>query len=110
MTNKQDPLGPLQPAYDTWSEVQEQVLDKPLSHFMPTITIQMLEVYEHVASGRVDKAINEVVDILSVSLNWLRWFGLDDVEIAEAIRARTATRYEGKAQEILDKYAATWGI
>lgn len=109
---KDGPLGPLQAAYDAWTEVEEQVRsEKPLSHFLRVMEIQFEEITEHLAAGRRDKAINEAVDILSVTLNLLRWLGCSRAEdIAEAITARAQNRYAGRVQEILDKYQTMYGV
>ena len=106
----QHPLGPLQGMRDAWDRVHDQVMAKPSSHFRISIGIQMDEVDKEIAKGNGSHAAKEMVDILSVTLNWMRWLGLSAGEIAHVIRARAADRYEGQAQNILDKYAKKFGI
>ena len=104
-------LGPLQDAWDAWSGVQEQVSAKPWYHFPTVIAIQFAEAAEHKAHGQPERAANEIVDIMSVCLNWLRWMGYTTPKsVATIIRARAANRYAGQTQAILDKYQQKYGI
>lgn len=106
-------LGPLQDIWNAWDdpEVQAQVCTKAWSYFPKVISIQFQEAWGHHLEGEGEKSANEVVDILSVCLNWLRWMGHTTPEsVAERIRTRAANRYEGQAQAILDKYARKYGL
>ncbi len=95
---------------DTWDEVHDQVVEKPRYHFLRTLGIQLEEVEDDLDRGDLPHAAKEMVDIISVTLNWMRWLGLSAEDIAKVIKTRTETRYLGQAQDILDKYWKEYAI
>ena len=71
-----------------------------INHFTATILTQL----EEVEMEPRDTRAKEIIDIISVSLNWLRWLGLTPKDIAEQVRARAAKRYAGQGDAIFEKY------
>ncbi|MET8449935.1 hypothetical protein [Streptomyces sp. NPDC005209] len=106
----EEELGPFQDIWDAWQEVHDEVADKPLSHFRRATDIQFDELEEHLAVGDRDAAAREVVDIISIALNTMRWLGHTPAEIAEIARARAEHRMKGQAAQILAKYREKYGI
>ncbi|TWP54259.1 hypothetical protein FKR81_01505 [Lentzea tibetensis] len=107
MTN---PLGPFQPIWDAWDEVDGEMKRKPLTHFREAVRIQFDELDAHLANGKRDAAAREVVDVISIALNCLRNLGYQPDEIADIARARAENRMRGQAAEILDSYQKRYGI
>ena len=95
-----EPLGPFQDIWDAWDPVDARVIKQPASHFPAVIQLQLNEA----AAESINSRGKEVVDIISVSLNWLRWLGYSPAEVADLVRARADDRYVGKVEAILDKY------
>lgn len=101
-------LGPMQAAYDFWTPVISDIKHKPVGHFLAVIPLQVAEAMEQIKSGDARHAAAEVVDCISVCINWLRWMGYDDEGIAQAMAER-ATRYVD-AKGIIEKYERTYGV
>ena len=96
-------LGPLQPIWDAWLPIAREINAQPESHFAATLRYQLVELddaseqYRQSVNSEAEDAclahyMDEVVDVISVALNWLRWLGLNDKEAAFVIRRR-AKRY-----------------
>lgn len=101
-------IDPLQGIWDAWTPVKNRVWNKPPHYFPSIIQLQLIEILNH--DNTKGKA-NEVVDIISICINWLRWMNYDKLDdIAELIWARVKTRYSNQATEILDKYYAKYGL
>ncbi|MFI2203579.1 hypothetical protein ACH47Z_22935 [Streptomyces sp. NPDC020192] len=103
-------LGPFQDIWDAWQEAHDEVTRKPLSHFRRATDIQFDELEEHLAAGDTEAAAREMVDIVSIALNTMRWLGLTPEEIGEIARARAEHRMKGQAHQILAKYQERYGI
>ncbi|KKN77098.1 hypothetical protein LCGC14_0364390 [marine sediment metagenome] len=102
-------LGPLQPIWDAWRKHDEFIDGIPNIYFQTVIAIQFNEIDDHVEAGHPPEKIdNEIVDVMSICLNWLRSRGKDDKGVAAAIEARL-TRY-ADTQGIIDKYAREYGL
>ena len=113
MSDEQPVLGPLQPIWDSWTPQQDFIDGLPDIYFRNVITIQFNEIDDHVEAGNPpEKVHNEIVDIMSICLNWLRSKGLDDQGVAAAITAR-APKYsdtgEGTAA-IIERYNRVYGL
>ncbi len=81
----------------------------PDIYFRNILTIQMNEIDDHVEAGApLEKSINEMVDLMSVSMNWMRSKGLTDMDVAEAIHRRTSRFID--VQAIMDSYNETYGL
>lgn len=109
MPAKKPVLGPLQPIWDAWEEHRDFIDGLPNVYFQNIISIQFNEIEDHEEQGRPpEKVANEIVDIMSLCLNWLRSKGLDDQGVADAIAARLP-RYTDTAA-IIEKYAEEYGL
>lgn len=97
-------LGVLQHLWDAWMPEHNNILRAPADLFPPAYLAQLKEIKEHLRDGDEDKALNEIVDMISLSVNWLRWFGLKPQDIAELIDKRIQTRYVGQVSAIMKKY------
>ena len=93
-------LGPLQAVWDAWDEVHALVMAQPDSHFAAAIQLQLAEA----AAEPVETRTKEVIDVISVALNWLRYLGHTPESTAQAIRDRAGYRYAGQSQAIFVKY------
>lgn len=102
-------LGPLQPIWDAWEEHRAFIDGLPNVYFQNVISIQFNEIDDHAEAGDLpEKTNSEIVDIISISLNWFRSKGLDDQGVADAISARL-TRYADTAA-IIKKYNEEYGL
>lgn len=99
-----DELGPFQGVWDAWTEVQEEMERKPITHFERAVQIQFDELRDHLAVGDRDAAAREMVDVISIALNALRKLGFSPEEIANVARSRAENRMMGQTRKILDKY------
>ncbi|MDX2548939.1 hypothetical protein ACOT81_25185 [Streptomyces sp. WI04-05B] len=106
----EEQLGPFQDIWDAWQEAHDEIARKPLSHFRRATDIQFDELQEHLDAGDREAAAREVVDIMSVALNVMRWLGHTPAEIGEITRARAEHRMKGQASQILAKYEDRYGI
>ena len=96
-------LGVFQDIWDAWDSVEQRVMELSEGSHLKIVQHQLHEILG--ASDRQSE-LNEIVDIISVSLNWLRWHGLNTADIAALVQKRNSQRYVGKTTEIMDKYAA----
>ena len=101
--------GVLQLLWDAWTPSQERIVKSSDQDFVIAVIKQLLEIKQHLNNvclepGSYEKAMNEIVDIISLSQNWLRKFGLNPDSITALIKDRVESRYVGKTEEILDKY------
>jgi hypothetical protein len=103
-------LGPFQDIWDAWEEVRAEIAGKPVSHFRRAIEIQFDELDQHLVRANRDAAAREVIDMISIALNMMRWLGYGPSEIAEITRMRARQRMRGQARSILDKYEDRYGI
>ena len=108
MSQENTGLGVLNLICDIWDQVNDRVVQLPPAHFAASLIIQIAEALEHIKDGDKAAATKEVVDIISVSLNWLRAFGLDRRGIEELILLRLS-RYADPVA-IMDKYRKVYGI
>ncbi len=103
------PLGVFQGVWNNWSPATEYVDGIPDIYFRNVLTIQMNEIDDHHEAGApLEKKINEMVDIISVTFNWMRSHGLNDKDVAEAVKRRTAQFID--CQEIMDSYNERYGL
>lgn len=106
---EQPVLGPLQPIWDAWEEHRDFIEGIPNLYFQNVISIQFNEIDDHTEAGHPpEKTDNEIVDIMSICLNWLRSRGHDDQGVADSISARLI-RY-ADTQGIIDKYQSEYGL
>lgn len=91
--------------WDVWNPAHYRILEE-MSHPRYRITVeeQLDEIDEHLANGDRRKAVNEIIDLISIANNWLRYMGYSPVGIKNLIKDRAITRYSGKWKEIFDKY------
>lgn len=76
-----------------------QTLDE--DHFYHAIYHQLLELTE----SEVDHKPKELVDIISITLNWLHWLGYAPEDIAQTVMDRARTKYVD-TDGIIDRYEA----
>lgn len=126
-----DPLGPFQEFWEAWNEVDEEIRAKRFTHFPRAVEIQFEEMREHLANGAATREVDqltfaevrehlsdddrraaarEVVDVISIALNTLRWLRYEPEEIAQIARDRADRRMRAQTHEILDKYQVRYGI
>ena len=77
---------------------------------VPKYLGQLQELLSHHNQGNKQGAINEAIAFMSVSMNFLRWSGLNAHEIADAIKDRIDTRYRGKVRAIINRDAGRYGV
>ncbi len=102
-------LGVLQEIWEVWDGEHEQIMAQSFSHFNSLYLGQLQELVSHHNTGNTQGAINEAIDFMSVSMNFLRWSGLSAHEIYDAIKDRVDTRYRGKVRAIIDRDAGRYG-
>ena len=106
-----NPLGSMQPIWDAWTPVEDQVKNYTTHQFVKLVCIQLDEIREHYNHGNLVGVTNEIVDIIAVCLNWFRQMGCNTPEEVDAIiRDRCASRYDGQVQDIMDKYRHNYGL
>ena len=94
----------LDEVWDTWLESHDLIMELSFEHYMVCAKEQLREVFLHYYEDDMLKAMNEVVDLISLSINWLTWFGQDKEGIRELIMARLGGRMKGRTREIIEKY------
>lgn len=105
-----DPLGPFQEFWKAWNEVDEEIRAKNFEHFPRAVQIQFEEMRQHLSKGDKQRAAREVVDVISIALNTLRWLGFGPEDIAEIARDRANRRMRGQTAGILEKYQVKYDI
>ncbi|MCP3017175.1 hypothetical protein NGM33_27970 [Nocardiopsis dassonvillei] len=105
-----DELGPFQNIWNAWNEADEEIKSKPLSHFRRATDIQFDEIENHLKNDDREAMARELVDIISISLNAMRWLGYSPEEINRITMSRAKFRMEGQALSILDKYQKIYNI
>jgi hypothetical protein len=108
--NVDEPLGPFQAIWSAWNESDEAIKQKPLHHFQRAIEIQFEELEAHIAAGDREAAAREATDVISISLNMLRWLGYEPAEVSDIVRSRAELRMRDQTDKILGKYARLYGI
>ena len=94
-------LGPFVSTWMAWSKTWDIWKSYPDAHFAYAIEQQL----EELDDCDDDHKAKELVDIMSITLNWMRQLGLTPEEIAQAVMNRARTRYNN-TEEILVKYEA----
>ena len=103
-TNEEDsPLGPFQIIWDAWTPAEEVHRNQVSDYFINIIRDQFVEYWICALCLNTGKADNEIMDIISVSMNWLRSRGYTDKDVATLAKSRSK-RYEGHTDEIIKKY------
>jgi hypothetical protein len=97
-------LGPFQDLWDAWNDAGEEIRGRPFEHFQLAAAIQFEEMRGHLDNGNREAAAREVVDLISIALNTMRWLGYQPGEIGRIARDRAAGRMRGRTRSILDKY------
>ncbi|QVJ02275.1 hypothetical protein KGD82_06245 [Nocardiopsis eucommiae] len=64
----------------------------------------------HLKNNDREAMAREMVDIISISLNAMRWLGCSPEEIKEIAISRAKLRMEGQSLSILDKYQKIYNI
>jgi hypothetical protein len=105
-----DQLGPFGAIWEAWDEAHDEIAGKPLSHFKRAIEMQFGELDGHLAAGDKAAAAREMVDVISIALNSLRWLGYQPEDVAKIVRSRAEQRMKGQTLAILDKYERLYGI
>ncbi|MBP2320146.1 hypothetical protein JOF56_000531 [Kibdelosporangium banguiense] len=96
--------GPLQVLWQVWNPEHEVMRQKELDHFAHAYERQIKELSNHHLAGEYDRAANEAVDMMSISLNYMRMLGYSPSKIAQTITDRAKLRMEGQTKEILRNY------
>lgn len=114
MKRPESPLGVFQEMWDAWSPVHP--LDDTyrgaleLDHFCWLICTQMDEIRAHESAGEHARLDNEIVDLISIAMNWLRHRGYGQPHaFANAIAARVRTRYVGNTAAIVARDRERYG-
>ena len=94
----------LDEVWDTWLESHDLIMELSFDHYMICAREQLREVFLHYYNDDLTKALNEVVDLISVSINWLVWFGQGKEDIRELVMSRLVNRMKGRTREIIEKY------
>ena len=102
-------LGVLGDMWEVWNEEHDQIMSQSFLHFNSLYLRQLQELLAHHNQSNTQGAINEAIDFLSVSINYLRWSGLSAHEIFDAIKDRIDTRYRGKVRTIIDRDTGRYG-
>ena len=98
------PIDVIDEHYDIWHEAHSLSKTLGFSHYITCAKEQIREQVQHYYAGNMPKAMNEVVDVISLSLNMLYWFGLDKDGVKDIIIKRMNDRMRGKTFEIMEKY------
>jgi len=96
-------LGGFALAWIAWSASSKRTNALPERHFSEALEWQLVEIKQ---AQDMSHKINELLDIISVTLNWLRWHGLTPADIAHLATKRALTRYLYKTEQIIAKYEA----
>ncbi|GAB3873569.1 hypothetical protein GCM10029964_014050 [Kibdelosporangium lantanae] len=68
-------LGALQDLWDAWDPAHREMLTKEPEHFYVAWQVQVDELRQHLRDNDKRAALNEMVDIISISLNFMRNMG-----------------------------------
>jgi hypothetical protein len=97
-------LGALQDLWDAWDPAHQEMLTKEPEHFYVAWQVQIDELQHHLREENKHAALKEMVDIISISLNFMRNMGCSPADVAELVRERADKRMKGQTAEILKKY------
>jgi len=97
-------LGAFGCIWATWKESEERIKQQSPTYFMKVINTQLDEIIECYDMCDREHMKLEIIDIISVCLNWFRWLGCDDEEIAVAAIQRALYRFAGQTEQIMTKY------
>jgi hypothetical protein len=78
-------LGVLKEMWYVGSPVIDRTMALKAEDFFGLLATQAGEIESHLSDNMIDKAIDEVVDIITISLNWLRNLGVDTPDKAAKI-------------------------
>jgi hypothetical protein len=90
--------------WEVWNPEHEVMRAKKLRHFRVAYRRQIKELNNHYKAGDLDKAANEAVDMISISLNFMRMLGYTPTDVVQILRDRPKRRMEGQTKEILRNY------
>jgi hypothetical protein len=103
-------LGPFQDIWEAWNAAGEEMQEKGVDHFETAVTVQFLELKQHLVNDKREKAAMEAIDVISIALNLLRKLDYEPEEIAGLAKVRARDRMAGQTREILQKYSTLYGI
>ena len=95
-------LGPFQDIWDAWEPVNERTMRQPVDHFDVSLRMQLDEI--EVEDPKSIRTTKEIIDIISLALNWMRWQGHTPGSIAALVKWRAETRYAPDPNAIFEKY------
>ncbi|OHV50445.1 hypothetical protein BCD48_10570 [Pseudofrankia sp. BMG5.36] len=72
--------------------------------------IQFDEIEAHLESSNRRGAECEVIDMISVAINLMRWLGNGPEGIGELARSRAEHRMKNRTASILEKYQSLYGV
>lgn len=81
-------LGAFQDLWDAWDEAHDVMMTKDFDHFENAYNKQIEEIKDHLEKGLERKALNEVVDIISITLNLMRNRGLAPPDVVKLVHDR----------------------
>jgi hypothetical protein len=97
-------LGPFRDLWEVWNPAHDQMVAKEVEHFRDAYAAQLSELVTHFEAGETRRAANEAVDMISISLNFMRRLGYTPTQVVEIVRDRAKRRMAGQTEEILRKY------
>jgi len=104
MVTNESELGALQDLWNAWDPAHQEMLTKEPEHFYVAWQVQVDELQQHLRDKNKRAALNEMVDIISISLNFMRNMGCSPADVAELVRERADKRMKDQTAEILKKY------
>lgn len=90
--------------WDMWRSQARLIRELSFEHYILTLEAQIEEISQHYRDKNEEGVLKELADVISVTLNFFRWFGLSNEAIREVMLNRWETRYKGKTREIILKY------
>ena len=101
-------LGPLQDLWDVWTPSASNP-SKSDEYYDNVIRLQLIEIQGHLSYKRVVAALDEMVDIMGLALDWMRATGATPQVVVDTIKSRVKFRYKGNTEYIIRRYADRLG-
>ena len=108
-------LGVLEDVWDVWTPAADIARDR--GYFARVAEAQVAEIEHQInlatrgVSGAREAAWAEMVDLIAVALDWMRFTGVTKGEVEGYISDRVKFRYRNNTKKIVEKYNHPyWGL
>lgn len=94
----------LEMMWTAWTPAQDLNKQFTDEHFEDLLDRQIEEIFDHTDNNNTSGRLNEMIDIMSIAMNWIRQSGVQEfAEFEKIMYARVLNRYLNQTQAIVKR-------